>query len=90
MANAFFQPVSAMELARSIRNPDSIAFENFARGALEVQDLKVSKTSSDEAVETNLARIDADAKVEEIARMLGGVKITKQTLAHAREMLETG
>ncbi|NND67934.1 MAG: DNA repair protein RecN [Halioglobus sp.] len=53
------------------------------------QHLKVSKTSSDDAVETNLNRIESDAKVEEIARMLGGVKITKQTLAHAREMLET-
>ncbi len=53
------------------------------------QHLKVSKTSSREAVETRLARIEADDKVEEIARMLGGVKITQQTLAHAREMLES-
>ncbi len=53
------------------------------------QHLKVSKTSSEDTVETNLNRIEADDKVEEIARMLGGVKITKQTLAHAREMLES-
>ncbi|OAD22452.1 hypothetical protein THIOM_001742, partial [Candidatus Thiomargarita nelsonii] len=26
--------------------------------------------------------------VEEIARMLGGVKMTSQTLAHAQEMLQ--
>ena len=30
----------------------------------------------------------SEEKIEEIARMLGGVKITAQTLAHAREMLE--
>ncbi|MDG2046853.1 MAG: DNA repair protein RecN [Halioglobus sp.] len=49
--------------------------------------LQVAKTSSDKAVETSLKKLDDDAKVQEIARMLGGVKITSQTLAHAREML---
>ena len=39
--------------------------------------------------ETGLRTLDKDEKVEEIARMLGGVKITEQTLAHAREMLES-
>lgn len=39
---------------------------------------------------TTLARVrrlDRDARTEEIARMLGGMTITEQTLAHAREML---
>ena len=49
--------------------------------------LQVTKTSSNKAVETSLKKLDDDAKVQEIARMLGGVKITPQTLAHAREML---
>jgi DNA repair protein RecN (Recombination protein N) len=49
--------------------------------------LQVTKTSSDSAVETSLRTLDNEEKVQEIARMLGGVKITPQTLAHAREML---
>ena len=51
--------------------------------------LQVSKTSSDTFVETSLKKLENDDKVQEIARMLGGVKITPQTLAHAREMLES-
>jgi DNA repair protein RecN (Recombination protein N) len=31
--------------------------------------------------------LDPDARIEEIARMLGGVKITRQTRDHARDML---
>ena len=50
--------------------------------------LQVAKTSSDKSVETRLSKLDDEEKVQEIARMLGGLKITKQTLAHAREMLE--
>ena len=53
------------------------------------QHLQVSKTSTDSSVETSLSELLEEEKVQEIARMLGGVKITKQTLAHAREMLET-
>lgn len=51
------------------------------------QHLQVSKTADKKSVETQLSALDDEGKVEEIARMLGGVKITKQTLAHAREML---
>jgi DNA repair protein RecN (Recombination protein N) len=50
--------------------------------------LQVSKATSSSSVETSLRRLDDEEKVQEIARMLGGVKITPQTLAHAREMLE--
>jgi DNA repair protein RecN (Recombination protein N) len=31
--------------------------------------------------------LDAEARVEEIARMLGGIEITALTRQHAREML---
>ena len=51
------------------------------------QHLQVSKTADKKSVETRLCALDEEGKVEEIARMLGGVKITQQTLAHAREML---
>jgi DNA repair protein RecN (Recombination protein N) len=50
--------------------------------------LQVTKASRGRAVETSLTRLEGDGKVQEIARMLGGVKITEQTLAHAREMLD--
>ncbi len=50
--------------------------------------LQVTKATSDTSVETSLRKLDDEEKVLEIARMLGGVKITPQTLAHAREMLD--
>lgn len=50
--------------------------------------LQVSKATSNDSVETSLQKLADKEKVEEIARMLGGVKITKQTLAHAKEMLQ--
>lgn len=50
--------------------------------------LQVTKTNQGATVETKLRTLDKEEKVQEIARMLGGVKITPQTLAHAREMLE--
>ena len=36
---------------------------------------------------TSLEPLEANQKIEEIARMLGGIAITENTLAHAREML---
>jgi DNA repair protein RecN (Recombination protein N) len=36
---------------------------------------------------TTMQALDAEARVSELARMLGGVEITDTTLAHAREML---
>jgi DNA repair protein RecN (Recombination protein N) len=51
--------------------------------------LQVSKSSDNKSVETRMSHLQQEEKVQEIARMLGGVKITDQTLAHAREMLET-
>jgi DNA repair protein RecN (Recombination protein N) len=49
--------------------------------------LQVSKSSDGSAIETRMRSLDDEGKVREIARMLGGLKITDQTLAHAREML---
>ena len=49
--------------------------------------LQVSKTGDQTSVQTRMQRLGEEDKVKEIARMLGGVKITDQTLAHAREML---
>jgi DNA repair protein RecN (Recombination protein N) len=53
------------------------------------QHLQVSKDSDDKTVETRMTALQGEDKINEIARMLGGVKITEQTLAHAREMLQS-
>ncbi|MEH6558529.1 MAG: DNA repair protein RecN [Oceanicoccus sp.] len=51
------------------------------------QHLYASKTASKQSVSTELLKLDDKAKIEEIARMLGGIAITDQSLAHAKEML---
>ena len=48
---------------------------------------QVSKRTEDGATRSRLQRLDADGRVEELARMLGGLEITDTTLAHARQML---
>ena len=53
------------------------------------QHLRVSKNTEAKTVQTGMEQLEEEDKIQEIARMLGGVKITKQTLAHAREMLES-
>lgn len=52
------------------------------------QHLKVVKVMDAELTRTDVQRLDRDQRVDEIARMLGGVVMTPQTLAHAREMLD--
>ncbi|MEH6583954.1 MAG: DNA repair protein RecN [Halioglobus sp.] len=52
------------------------------------QHLLVTKTSDKTSAHTTLNRLAEADKIQEIARMLGGIKITEQSLAHAREMVE--
>ena len=49
--------------------------------------LWVSKTSAQEGVSSSVTPISGEQRVTEIARMLGGEKLSATTLAHAREML---
>ena len=51
------------------------------------QHFQVSKVSGDEATHTRIRELSSKQRAEELARMLGGVEITSQTLAHASEML---
>jgi DNA repair protein RecN (Recombination protein N) len=51
--------------------------------------LKVTKLTDGEHTRTRIHALNVDETVEELARMLGGVKITERTREHAREMLET-
>ena len=48
----------------------------------------VEKTANANNTEVMLTTLNQNERVNEIARMLGGIKITQQTLAHAKEMLK--
>lgn len=50
--------------------------------------LQISKHVKNNITSTQVKALDANNKIQEIARMLGGVKITDQILATAKEMLE--
>lgn len=51
------------------------------------QHLQVSKCNTDGKTVSRIDALDAKARVEEIARMLGGIEITATTRKHARELL---
>ena len=48
--------------------------------------VRVSKSGAGDAVTSDLARLSAAERVEELARMLGGAEITAKTRAHAKEL----
>ena len=48
----------------------------------------MSKLSKDGATVSGMTILDEIERIEEIARMLGGVEITKITRKHAAEMLK--
>lgn len=52
------------------------------------QHLYVSKKSTKTSTQTQVVCIDSQQRINEIARMLGGVDITQRSLDHAREMLQ--
>ena len=49
---------------------------------------QVTKLQSAQATKSNIDRLEPSARIEEIARMLGGLKITDTTSEHAKELLE--
>ena len=49
--------------------------------------LRVHKLSDGRTTETRIDALDDGARIDEIARMLGGVDITEQTRRHANEMI---
>jgi DNA repair protein RecN (Recombination protein N) len=51
------------------------------------QQLKVSKQDALGPMLSRIEALEGTARIEEIARMLGGVTITATTRKHAREML---
>jgi len=54
------------------------------------QHLFVSKFTESDATYSRIETLDDQGRIDEVARMLGGMDMTKQTLAHAREMFTKG
>ena len=50
--------------------------------------LQVTKTHLSDSTFIRVEKLDDEQRVEEIARMLGGVNLTQKTRSHAQEMLE--
>ena len=50
--------------------------------------MKVAKGSDGKTTQTGIVTLARDDRIDELARMLGGVKISEKTRAAAREMLE--
>jgi DNA repair protein RecN (Recombination protein N) len=51
---------------------------------------RIIKISDGQATRTGISPLTDDERIEEVARMLGGVEITKRTRDHAEEMLKSG
>ena len=49
--------------------------------------IRVTKTSDKTSTRTQVHELDKEARVEEIARMLGGIRISQQSRDHAKQML---
>lgn len=49
--------------------------------------LRIHKETRDGNTHSQVTYLDHKARIEEVARMLGGIKITQQSLAHAQEIL---
>jgi DNA repair protein RecN (Recombination protein N) len=52
--------------------------------------LRVSKRADGDVVTSAVTPVAEEERVEEVARMLGGLEITAQTRAHAEEMIARG
>jgi len=55
--------------------------------SLASQHFRISKVSDGKATRTGVSALGKEERIQELARMLGGVEITQKTLDHAAEML---
>ncbi|MBP3935750.1 MAG: DNA repair protein RecN, partial [Pseudomonas sp.] len=53
------------------------------------QHLFVHKVRESDTTRTAVAKLSKKERVEEVARMLGGIDLTKESLAHAKKMVIT-
>lgn len=52
------------------------------------QHFRINKVSDGKTTRTRVQELSRDERIDELARMLGGVEITRKTLEHAEEMLD--
>ncbi|MEA3406436.1 MAG: DNA repair protein RecN [Pseudomonadota bacterium] len=50
--------------------------------------LRIEKHTQKDSTFTNVVKLETEERIEELARMMGGLTVTEQTLGHAKEMLE--
>ena len=48
---------------------------------------RINKLSDGKSTKVHVTPLNYDSRIEEIARMLGGIKVTERTREHASEML---
>jgi len=86
--------VSAMvgrKLKRVSRNQQVLCITHLPQvAAFADHHYRVAKLTEAGRTRTSVELLEGEARVAELARMLGGAKITEKTLEHAREMMEDG
>jgi len=71
------------------RNRQVLCVTHLAQVAAQAhRHLQVSKHSDGQSTRTQIAELDPETRVTEIARMLGGLELTDSILTHAREMID--
>ena len=58
--------------------------------SLAAHHFRISKVSDGKATRTGVTELGKEERIDELARMLGGVEITQKTIEHAAEMLAGG
>jgi DNA repair protein RecN (Recombination protein N) len=77
------------QLAALARSGQVLCVTHLAQVAVQAdRQLRVAKHAGRGTTRTSLEELDGESRVEEIARMLGGTRLTDRTREHAREMLE--
>jgi len=56
--------------------------------ALAHHQLQVTKLTGDDSTRTRIRKLNQEERIDELARMLGGIEITRQTREHARDLME--
>lgn len=54
------------------------------------QHVRINKVTDGKTTRTGISELTGDERIEELARMLGGMEITRRTREHAAEMLAAG
>ena len=83
--------IVGQKLRRLSRNRQVLCVTHLPQVASQAhQHLFVAKNQNAAVTSSTVRKLSDDERVTEVARMLGGVTITENTLAHAREMLALG